>query len=374
MSDFFCPLPWIHQFIQTTGVKMCCVSNKELAVSPVEFANSDYIKDVRQTILDGKIPSSGCQHCVSTEAKGFASVRQYALKDFDFNKENIKAEIKYLDLRHSNLCNYSCRSCSPQFSTAITHELNNNPMLRKYYSIPSTPIYSNIVESLTPFRDSLTRINFTGGEPLLIKDNLLVLKWLISEGRTDVELLITTNCSTINPKILSLISQFDSVHWTLSIDGVGKIGEYIRNGSDWDTVVKNLEQIISLKQSILINTTVSGYCALDLLNLCSWFEQLKLTHTMQPLELMFSILRDPTAMEVTSLPMELMPRVKENLEKSITLMQDILSNPTEQVNNLQNLLILVNKLETTPSTIFWEFTNDFDQVRGQNFKKTFNIL
>ena len=370
MSKFFCPLPWIHRFVQTTGVKVCCSSTMQLPVSIGEFDKSPALDSIKDTIQSGQVPQS-CQLCIDNELRGLTSTRQDALRDWPEYRSHAPDQVEYLDLRYNNLCNFACRTCEPSYSSIIERELENNISLKKYFNPINKLDYSNIVKDLRPYYTSLKRLNLTGGEPLLIKENLIILEELIAAGKTDIDLLITTNVSTVNPKMLELIKQFNNVHWTLSIDGVGATAEYIRFGSRWPIIVKNIKSILELKHSVGINTTVSAYSVLDISTLVNWFKSLKEEYPQRPFEIMFHAVQWPLhlAPQVTPYP----DRACTELEQAIRILKTIENNPAYEVDNLNNLhKILKNSIMQYTNT-FFEFTHQLDQLRQQDFYQTFNL-
>ena len=374
MSDFFCPLPWIHQFIQPGGIKVCCSSTEQLAVTPAEFERSDFLQEIKSTILAGQAPKS-CEACVKNEASNLTSTRTQALRDWPkYTSSTVPHAVEYLDLRYDNLCNFACRTCEPNFSTSIEKELTEHTELKKFYNTQIIKLdRSNIADEIRPFYPTLKRINLTGGEPLLIKENLRILQELIDTGRTNIQLLITTNVSTVNPKMLMLISQFDDVHWTLSIDAIGNAAEYIRHGSKWSVIEKNVHDILGLEHSVSINTTVSAYSILSLSKLLTWFSDLKETYYSQPLEIMFHTVTYPKHLHPQALSGIQRHRAIVELHRSIDTLKEITNNPVHELNNLKSLHA---NLITAPEHAglvkkFNEFTNMLDGIRNQDFTQTF---
>lgn len=374
MSEkFFCPLPWIHQFVQPTGVKICCSSTQELKLTPAEFNESLYLQQVKQTIVLGQVPKE-CKGCVANEQMGFGSTRQAALKDWHYTIDTVPSQIEYLDLRYNNLCNFSCRTCEPAFSTSIDKEVTLNPVLTKYFK-PVVPIYKDIVTSIGKFLPTLKRLNLTGGEPLLIKEHMDVLSALIHSGKTDVELLITTNASVVNPKLLNLISQFDNVHWTVSIDAIGNLAEYIRNGTVWHTVERNLNSILALKQSVFINTTVSAYSVFGLTALANWFKSTKLHYPNQPFEIIFSIVQYPKHLQPGAIPTALLDTALSDIQSCIDILSQDSINPNEHISPLKGLHSYLSSatLQYRDTNKFIDYTKTLDAIRDQSFNKTFNL-
>jgi len=377
MSKFFCPLPWIHQFIQADGIKMCCSSGTKLNLTPTEFANSDYIKVVRETIANGDIPLD-CQSCVRLENQGYNSTRTLALNDWDYDIDTVPTKIEYLDLRHSNLCNFSCRTCEPAFSSEISRELSEHEELKTYYGITSNIHMENtlIRSDLINFLPTVKRINFTGGEPLLIKENINIFEELLASGNIDCEILITTNGSIINNKILELIKKFNNVHWTISIDGVGTTAEYIRNGTKWEKLQDNINQILLLGHSVAFNTVLSAYSVLDLSNLAKFFKAQKEKFPNQPLEIWCAICDTPDFLHPQVLTKKLKNKALIEINQTLMILTDI--EKTVHISSLGPLNSLQKNLNDsiineTLSTKFIEYTSTMDKIRNQNFNQTFGI-
>jgi sulfatase maturation enzyme AslB (radical SAM superfamily) len=376
MSDFFCPLPWIHQFIQPTGIKVCCSNTKQLSVSPKEFEQSDLVKSIRDTILSGSAPQS-CEACVHNEANNLTSTRTDALRDWPgYTAKSVPARVEYLDLRYDNLCNFSCRTCEPNFSSSIQRELESHPELQQFYSATTESLdYSNISDRIHNYYTTLKKLNLTGGEPLLNKTHLNILQQLIDHKRSDVQLLITTNVSVINPKMLNLIKKFNDVHWTLSIDAVEKSAEYIRHGSIWSSIEKNVNDILRLKHSVSINATLSAYSVLTLSKLVEWFSILKEKYADQPFEIMFNTVRYPLHLQPQVLPSDLRLRAITELDRSIDILATIKSNPIHQLDNLRNLRSNLYDTLDDQALVkkFKEFTITLDKIRNQDFNQTFQV-
>ena len=377
MSKFFCPLPWIHQFIQADGIKMCCSSSTKINITPTEFANSDYIKTVKETITDGDIPPD-CQSCVRLENQGYNSTRTLALNDWDYDIDTVPNKTEYLDLRHSNLCNFSCRTCEPAFSSEISRELSEHEELKTYHGITSDIHIENtlIRSDLITFLPTVKRINFTGGEPLLIKENINIFEELLASGNTDCEILITTNGSVINNKILELVKKFNNVHWTISIDGVGPTAEYVRNGTIWERLQDNIDQILLLGHSVAFNTVLSAYSVLDLSNLVKFFKAQKEKFPNQPLEIWCTICNIPNFLNPQVLTNKLKDRALVEIDQTLMILTDI--EKTVHVSSLGTLNSLQKNLNDSIinealSTKFIEYTSTMDKIRNQNFNQTFGI-
>lgn len=367
MSDFWCPLPWIHQFIEPTGIKTCCQGRQKLQLSPLEFSNSDFVKEVQATILKNQVHDN-CKSCHDSEQKGFDSTRIDALRDYPtYTKESIQNKVEYLDLRYSNLCNFSCRTCEPAFSSSIIKEVEQETLLRKWYAkLDRTNQFNEIIDDLDKILPGVMKINFTGGEPLLIKENLVILTKLEELGLFDCEILITTNASVINPKWLEILKKFNWVHWTISIDAIESWAEYIRYGTIWPIVDENIKTILSLGHSVAFNTTVSAYSVLDIDRTVQYFLNLK-KNVSTPFEHWFHVCVWPKQLNPSVLKNELARTARKKLSYAVQLLNTLDSNQLHSAKTLKNLIITLNTSSSELTYDFCEFTQQLDVIRGQSF-------
>lgn len=366
MSDkFYCPLPFIHQFVCADGIAMCCIPPNRHDVTIEEFENSDYLKNVKSQLKMGEIPSD-CQLCYREESAGRTSMRIQSLKDFGYSDG---PSLQYLDLRYDNLCNLACRMCNSGYSSLWSKEVDKFPELQKFQKpFKRNNVSFKILEDFNNVTKNLKKLSLTGGEPLLIKDHLIILEKLLEQNKTDVELTITTNLTTLNPNWFNIIKQFQQVHWTVSMD---EVGNYIRWPYDWNQVDSNLQKILTLSNSVAINCTLTAYSLLNLDTLVEYFVNLK-TKAIGPFELWFSVATFPKMISIDAVPIEFVPLILKKLTKAIELLKHI----PEHQTSLQTLISIQDKLKNQKSNPelfnkFWEYTQMLDEQRNQNFYKTF---
>ena len=193
--------------------------------------------------------------------------------------------------------------------------------------------------------------------------------------RCNCEILITTNGSIINNNLIELIHQFNSVHWTISIDGVKHIAEYIRYGSQWDIIDKNIHKILSFNHSVALNTVISAYSVLSIASLVQYFASLKETYNNQPLELLCYVCEYPAHLAPTILPDQLKNIAITELTSAIDCLAIIENNPIRTLDTLIHLQknLIDSTMNTTQLTKFKKFTTELDNIRNQSFKQTFGI-
>ena len=151
------------------------------------------------------------------------------------------------DLRLSNFCNFKCRSCGLDLSSSWHSDQNALAVNPRMEEIGSNYYNNDIVEkSLISVKDKtdflhmmedhykcVDEIYFAGGEPLLMPEHYQILDKLIELGRTNVKIRYSTNFSKFKfgkKHVFDYWKQFKNLQLWVSVDGIGKIGEYVRHG------------------------------------------------------------------------------------------------------------------------------------------------
>lgn len=255
-SHNICVLPWVHVNLNPNGeVVPCCVSTNNYVIGdlnnqPIEdIWNSPRMVNLRQQFLDGKKPKI-CTRCFSKEETGVSSNRQHSNEKFAKELAEIKSPIADLNLLHwdfrfSNLCNFKCRSCGPEFSSSWIPDSKKlgRPYDDKILKNKESNIYNLIDKNIFKVK----RIYFAGGEPLLMDEHWYILSELDRLGRHDVVLEYNTNMSTLkrgNKHVFDYWKKFDVRLWP-SIDEIHERAEIIRSGTQWNKVEENLKEVIA---------------------------------------------------------------------------------------------------------------------------------
>ena len=277
MMTNFCHAPWMHIYTNPDGRLMpCCLFDDNnidfpnLNEKPLEEAlNHPKLVAIRKQLLNNEVPA-GCYKCEAqrnmnqtpyrTKMANLAADKhqpEYCNSDGTLNFADM--EPTYLDIRFGNLCNLKCRTCSPDFSSAIAAEHNKMhnltlPVLHSLEQSAIDKIYSKL--------GSVKSIYLAGGEPLLEENNVKLLNYLIENNLTP-ELNYNTNLTTITFKKLNyfeLWKHFPKIELTVSVDGYKEVNDYIRFGSSYDKLISNIRTI---KENvpharIVINTVASN--------------------------------------------------------------------------------------------------------------------
>ena len=255
----FCPIPWTGFVYYPNGdISNDCRSDvvlgnvKENSIEEILHNNKNV--QIKQQMLDQK-PVKECHHCYYKEEnkKSFdiVSDRIFFLKELSDTEmslydspENFK--LRKIDVRWTNVCNLACVYCAPGCSSKWATELNEYPKLPSKDTVEATKkyIFDNIKE--------LKHIYLSGGEPMLMKENLELLN-LLFEHNPEVNIRVNTNLSVVDNLIFDTICKFKNVQWIISIEAIEQKFEYIRYGANWQDFVTNLQKIKQLNHKISFN-------------------------------------------------------------------------------------------------------------------------
>ena len=299
-----CAVPWTHTFISPQSERrMCCASREKssyiqqyidqpgesgIAYQPKtleEHWNSEYMRNIRLKMLKGE-KLSQCEVCndqilnLSTYKDWFNKALFPDLlnelhKNTDKNGFTNMRPISY-DYRVHNTCNFKCRMCGEQLSSAWEQEKRTyNEWSEKFdpWMIPEIKVkindfQKNVVETelVKAIEDKIIReIYWVGGEPLVWDLHWNLMKRMIELGFSDkVFCRYNTNLSHIEFKGMSLekdlLPHFKGYLICASIDGVGAIGEWIRTGLNWERFLTNFKKIQlgpGGKDSIALDVTLT---------------------------------------------------------------------------------------------------------------------
>ena len=258
----FCCWPFVGLVADDGNVTVCGKSTTPITKlkGMIDWATDPAYATVRNNMIAGKTMPNLCRDCYSREAEGLESARQFEtlewLERLSINSlddlKKIKSPLLY-ELRPSNKCNIMCRTCDNDHSHLIEREW-------KKFNIPLVTIktFNNDVYDYINF-DVAQRIYVGGGEPTVMPEFYTFLEKCIELGRTDFELLIGTNALKFSNKLLGLLDHFSHVDFAVSIDGYKKVNDYIRWGTDFNTIAKNTRILRDRGHKISLQTVFSMY-------------------------------------------------------------------------------------------------------------------
>jgi hypothetical protein len=380
-SKTFCIYPWIHLHAYPTGEAYpCCHAEMAYPVGNARFKTLEEIyrdapmRELRKDMLNER-PNPACGRCYEQEESGFFSGRKSANKHHGHHIKRIddnKFQMSYWDIRFSNLCNLSCRSCGHIFSSSWYQDQaklaggdwkNRNQVLN---FAGRTEI--DMWEQLIPHLDYVEQIYFAGGEPLMMKEHYNILDELERRGRFDVRLIYNTNFTQTKLKdreVFDYWRKFDSVAVGASLDAMGPRAEYIRNGTNWDQVERNRELMMKTCPQVdfYISPTLSIMNALHLPDFHrAWVDK----GYIRPQDLNINILQDPPYYRIDMAPAEYKTILADRYQEHLAWLR-----PLDPLNRATvGFESAVNFMNSTDNThlisTFWKKTFQLDDIRKQN--------
>jgi len=284
VSKTFCILPWIHQHTWPNGnVFPCCVSKSSLPLGNTskntleEIWNSDDSKELRRQLLNGEKPET-CTRCFMHEEVGTMPFRVSSNNNWKHRIDQAVAttdpdgyshdfRLNYWDFRFSNVCNFKCRMCGPELSSAWYKDQID---MFGQSNIPRALIHVNdeskkdINYYVDKFIDQVEEIYFAGGEPLMMDEHYQILEKLLKINNTDCRVRYNTNFSRLKYKHWEVLPMWKTLHkvnpWNLrivaSLDAIGEVAEYVRTGTKWDVIEQNIKKVSDEGIKIRTSSTV----------------------------------------------------------------------------------------------------------------------
>jgi organic radical activating enzyme len=278
----------------------------------------------------------------------------------------------YWDIRFSNLCNLSCRSCGHIFSSSWYKDqaqLAGGDWAEKHTVLNyAGRTETDMWEQLVPHLDHVEQIYFAGGEPLMMAEHYNILDELERRGRFDVRLIYNTNFTHTRLKdrtVFDYWRKFKSVAVGASLDAMGPHAEYIRRGTDWSIVERNREQMLEICPNVdfYISPTLSIMNALHLPDFHrAWVDR----GFIRPQDLNVNILQDPRHLRIDIAPDQYKQRLRIKFEQHLEWLRplDPLNRATVGFESAVNFMMATDNTQLIDS--FWRRTHELDSIRKEN--------
>ena len=265
----------------------------ELKNNPSALHNTKFKKEQRKDMLNGIRPKE-CDYCWRVEDNGETSDRILkSLDSFSFKHHDKIAELvgdedifpTYVEVSFGNTCNFKCAYCGPGFSSQWEQEIKKhgaysleqmefNLAKDSEKHIPQrehNPYIEAFWEWFPEAYKHMNTFRITGGEPLLIKDTMKVIDFLLENPNPNLSFAINSNgCppgdmwEEFTAKIKKLEDGKcikDFVLFT-SAEASGDRNDYVRYGMDYKLWQDNIEYFLK-------NTNGAGVTVMSAFNILS---------------------------------------------------------------------------------------------------------
>ena len=285
-----CAVPFIEGFTKSTGsakYRNCCATNPQI-VSKNNQNFSDWWKSkelnkFRESLQKDVLPKA-CAGCALQEKIQGTSFRTAVNKTVNLNSLNSKWPSRW-NVSFGNICNLACWMCSEYSSSVIQTHKKKLGMLKKDFEDPEIKFQKvwktlelDILKSYE-IHDTVT-LTILGGEPLYNKQVLDFLAKLVRlnlSRRTKLE--FHTNATQCNKKIKDILKlkTWKFICMFLSIDAIGKKAEWLRYGTNWQKLEKNIPNLKRMSNYLEVHCTVSLLNISDLPALKNFCNKFKIT-------------------------------------------------------------------------------------------------
>jgi len=387
-SKTFCMYPWIHLHAYPTGETYpCCHADMHQSVGSTrkdamkDIWNSDGMKTMRRNMLSG-VKCGECTGCYEQEKSGFFSGRKSANKHHGHHITKVEEthadgqldefQMSYWDIRFSNLCNLSCRSCGHIFSSSWykdqvalsgTQWGADNKALQ-IAGRSKTDMFEQLMEHI----DYVEQIYFAGGEPLTMEEHYKILDELERREMFHVRLIYNTNFTQTKLKdrdVFDYWRKFDSVSVGASLDAMGDRAEYIRKGTKWSVVEENRRRMLEICPNVdfYISPTVSIMNALHVVDFHrDWVEK----GFLRAQDLNINILQDPMHYRIDIAPEEYKQLIRFAYKDHLYWLKDrdSLNRASTGIRSALHFLDATDNSHLVDT--FWAKTKELDGIRNEN--------
>jgi hypothetical protein len=278
-----CLAPWVHTYLSPqTERRMCCASREPaqnfqqyidvsagtgryIPITLEEHWNGEHMRSVRRRMIAGEtLPE--CEVCndkllnTSVYRSYFDSLfgHKYlqVMESTDETGFTTMNPVSW-DYRFSNLCNFKCRMCGDMLSSSWESEQRQHNMIN-WNNPKNNWMKPEVKQQIEQFQDTQIEVEFSqaveehrveevywvGGEPLMYEQHWRYMKRIVDLGDgQNVYARYNTNLSRVDYRGVNLYRDIlcKLRDWQIcaSLDGTGKIGEYIRTGLKYDQWLGN---------------------------------------------------------------------------------------------------------------------------------------
>ena len=386
-SKTFCSAPWFHlRNTNTNEYRACCLADITKTefigatklgyptTQPENWVNSEYMQYIRKELSDGN-QINECSKCWQHEKNGLPSLRHTYNNTVTNNRGNeldktwvslyFKNKKDYttdlllsVDVKLTNLCNFSCAMCNPADSSQLyTKWQQTKKSSWIQYNLQQTPTYLNEVRQTFIDKQNYKLLEYAiakhalhikvlGGEPLIDNKMLEMLTAMPEKQKNKTALTFVTNGSVSLSMVCKLLGNFKHIHFTLSLEGIGKVQDWLRQGSVWKDIEKNVEEFSSVAKdntSIGVHHTIQALSMLHIDQLVNWVSARNISLT-------FCILTNPVYLSVALVPED----IRTIFYRKLTNLPKLISNAydTEDSVDVKNLSTLINSIPVDTSAYY----------------------
>jgi len=400
----FCMAPWTHTYLSPQTERRLCCASREPAQSFKQYIdtgndakeykpltlkehwNSDHMKSVRLRMMAGE-ELSECQVCdhkllnTNVYRSYFNQLFKHKVDEAFATTDDTGATTMQtisFDYRFNNLCNFKCRMCGDMLSSSWEAESRKHktwkkenspwmasPLREQIIKFQDTQVVQEFVEAVETKK--IKEIYWCGGEPLMWDMHWKAMQRIIELGfAKEVYVRYNTNLSRTSfkgIKLFDLLPEFQDWQICSSLDGTGEVGEYIRDGLNYEQWLRNFKEgmaVAKTSREMRLDYTITMPGLLELKNMFDLSRELD-TEILTKVMFTFS---DDEILSPLSLPKQLLHKL---IDEALAYMEPL---ATRKQRALIDVVKNLKKRETfTPTKRGKQRQESIDKIRRQDIKK-----
>jgi organic radical activating enzyme len=446
ISPSFCAAKWTQVTLHLgNGTNHSChhpavhsFDPEEVAKNPNALHNTKYKKEQRKQMLEGQRPHE-CDYCwrvedankklVDTPREVFSDRITKSsdgwsapyIDDIVTAKWDADYYPRYVEVDFENTCNLKCAYCSPSYSSQWQKEIrdygpyvmetdpnltfNSMEDIMAHSKVPMKPEVNPYIDAFWSWFpeavNHMQHFRVTGGEPLMSKNLMKVLDYLIENPQPNLHFNINSNLNPSQDLFDKFMAKLDillnkncirDIKIYTSAEAHGDHCDYIRYGMDYNQWLKNIEILLERYPEKLTITVMSTVNALStqsykefLQDIVTIRENFRTVERPRSITIDFPYLRHPEFLAVWVLES---PQLME-FEKTINWVHSNINvggaggfyaHEAEGLRRVWETALGVNKKRTEEGNIqglrraFYSFITEYDKRRKLNFTEIFPTL
>jgi len=351
----------------------------EINVDSSALHNTQHKKQVRKQMLEGVCPSE-CNYCWNIENAGGIGDRVLMSRK-DGLREYLKIkntswdsnyDPTYLEISFSNVCNFACAYCGPEYSSKWHSEIKQKSYPNNYNGIhveqipdrEQNPYIDAFWKYFPTVYKNLRVLRITGGEPFMSRHTEDLINFIKYNPNKKLTLIINSNLgvpAVLFDKHIQLLKTIKKcvkkIEIATSGEGYKEKAEYVRDGLVYDYWRNNCDIVA---QHFYLNIM----CAYNIFSVTSFEHFLSDIKNIKNVKVSISAVRDPSFMSASVMPSGWINNMYEQLE----FIKKHFSHETQE---RFKQVIAHASVKTNKTAELVSFIKEYDKRRNKNFAEIF---
>ena len=354
-------------------------------MSIADWFQSEPVRDFSELILKNSRLSE-CQQCYKQEDAGSNSRRFMSNQKSVIFKQAFRESFEqspgrehfddsgytatqpidiHIDL--GNFCNLACKMCNAQASSRIAAQevkwgVESSQQFVGTNWTSNQTVWDSFKQQLLSI-PQLNNIHFMGGETLLTDRFEDLVDTLIEHRRFEICLSFVTNGTVFKPELLDKLLQFKRVGIEVSIETMDQHNAYVRQGTDTDLVLNNIDQYLAVTNRSSVSVTLRP--AISALTI-GYFDSLLQYAIHKRLVIKSLLVNYPKFLDVSILPTAVKQQYAKQYHELLRQVESVTVSTDYNASNPNNYLVTIKEqVQTCINILEKDQPSDVDQLHSQ---------